>query len=116
MGCAHEKHIRIRTYENCARRYTRKKKKHARIYFSHLSSFISFTLSLSLSLSLSHQSVRRYVYYVKRLLWHYVIHYGLRLRYILLYIATLTLSANADKVNMVSSPGISDSISRLIVP
>ena len=69
-----------------------------------LPSSLSLSLTLSLSLSLSHQSVRRYVYYVKRLLWHYVIHYGLRLRYILLYIATLTLSANADKVNMVSSP------------
>ena len=35
-------------------------------------------------------------------LWHYVIHYGLRLRYILLYIATLTLSTNADKANIPS--------------
>ena len=89
--------------------HVKKKNMHAFISRIYLPSSLSLSHSLSLSLSLSHQSVRRYVYYVKRLLWHYVIHYGLRLRYILLYIATLTLSANADKVNMVSSPGISDS-------
>ena len=59
------------------------------------------TLSFSLSLSSVGSTVRLLC---KTLLWHYVIHYGLRLRYILLYIATLTLSANADKVNTVSSP------------
>lgn len=40
----------------------------------------------------------------KTLLWHYLIHYGLRLRYVLLYIATLTLSTSAGKSNTVSSP------------
>ena len=49
-------------------------------------------------------------------LWHYVIHYGLRLRYILLYIATLTLSTNADKVNIPSFSSLVSYLPILRVP
>lgn len=50
-------------------------------------------------------------------LWHYVIHYGLRLRYILLYIATLTLSTNADKANtLVFYPRLDSPLPILRIP
>lgn len=109
LWAVHMEHTRAHVQN--ARRHTRNHAfisraiEHARSLSLSLSLFHTHTYTHTLSFSLSLSSVGSTVRLLcKTLLWHYVIHYGLRLRYILLYIATLTLSANADKVNTVSSP------------
>lgn len=63
-------------------RNTSQARTYPRIYFSRYRAHAAPFLS-------SVGSTLIYVLLCKTL-WHYVIHYGLRLRYILLYIATLT--------------------------